>query len=324
MHILAAGLSGLLLLPGCGNDRIAGSTTETENILTGVVFSVDSLLAEQSPFKRPPMVVTLRLDSSIVDFKKTDSLGRDLVVEQIDSTPLPFSIVYWDKKVTLGRIHVRLDSSQMLSGSKIRLRWKAPLLNRGNAATVWQGVPDFKVLALNSVLVDDFERATTRSPLPDSASWYSVATDSATVSIPKLDTAGLGRTGHAIRIGYNAPSINYQYSLLGIALGTSPVNLHSLDSMVVWVRGTGKLSIAFDRLIPGSLGKAWLHRTLTSGWTRIRIRPQDFDSASTVGNNIGWEAVRNSVTNLTFLVSGGSDLWVDDVRLYGIDKNDLQ
>lgn len=56
----------------------------------------------------------------------------------------------------------------------------------------------------------------------------------------------------------------------------------------------------------------------------MRIRPQDFNSPSIVGNNVGWEAVRNRVTNLTFLVAGGSELWLDDIRLYGIDGNDLK
>jgi len=322
--LLTAASLGPLLLFGCGNERISGSTTETENVLTAVVFSVDSLLSDQSRYWHVPTAATLRLDSTNVNFLQTDSLGRDLIVEQMDSTPLSFSVVYWDKQAALGRIHVRLDSPQQIPGSQIRLRWKCPLQNRSNPTLVWKGIPAIQVLAINSVLLDDFERATTRSLLPDSASWYNGATDSATVSVPKLDTAGLGRSGHAVHISYKASSVTYQYALLGIAMGKNPVNLHSLDSMVVWVRGSGNLSIAFDRLIAGNKGKAWLHLTLASGWARVRIRPQDFDSASVIGNNIGWNAVRNSITNLSFLVAGGSELWVDDIRLYGINKNDLK
>lgn len=321
--LLTAAFAPLLLL-GCGNERISGSTTETENVLTAVVFSVDSLISDQSHFWHVPTVATLRLDSSNVDFSQSDSLGRDLIVERMDSTPLPFSIVYWDRKAATGRIHVRLDTIPWRSDSQIRLRWKGPLQTRSNPASVWRAIPAAQVLAINSILVDDFERATTRSLLPDSASWYSATSDSATVSVPKLDTAGSGRNGRAIHITYNASSVTYQYALLGIALGKNPVNLHSLDSMVVWVRGSGKLSVAFDRLTAGSKGKAWLHTPLTSYWKRICIRPQDFDSASTIGNNIGWDAVRNSITNLSFLVAGGSALWVDDIRLYGVNKGDMK
>lgn len=310
-------------LQGC-SDRIAGSTTETENVVTAVDFSVDSLLADQGPMRHAPTVATLRLDSSLVDFQATDSLGLDLIVERMDSVPLPFSIVYWNRPASLGRIHVRLDSLQRTAGSRIRLRWKAPLRVRSNPTSVWRGLPASQVLALNSFLVDDFERNNLRSLLPDSASWYSVSTDSATVSLPKLDTAGLGRPGRSIHIAYHADSATYQYALLGIGLGRTSVNLQSLDSMVLWVRGSGKLSIAMDHLTPGNQGKAWLHRSLAMDWTRVHIRPQDFNSPSIVGNNVGWEAVRNRVTNLTFLVAGGSELWLDDIRLYGIDGNDLK
>jgi len=320
---MLATVGALPLLLGC-SERIAGSTTETENVLSAVVFSVDSLLSDQERFRHAPTVATLRLDSTLMDFKATDSLGRDLIVERLDSIPLPFSVVYWDRQAALGRIHVRLDSLQQTTGSRIRLRWRCPLQVRSNPAAVWRAIPATQALALNSILVDDFERATTRSLLPDSASWYKGGTDSATVSVPKLDTAGSGRSGHALHIAYDAPSATYQYALLGIALGKNPVNLHSLDSMVVWVRGSGKLAIALDRLTAGNKGKAWMHMTLASTWTRVRIRPQDFDSASAVGNNVGWEAVRNSITNLSFLVDGGSDLWVDDIRFYGVDRNDLQ
>ena len=84
--LLTAAFAPLLLL-GCGNERISGSTTETENVLTAVVFSVDSLISDQSHFWHVPTVATLRLDSSNVDFSQSDSLGRDLIVERMDSTP---------------------------------------------------------------------------------------------------------------------------------------------------------------------------------------------------------------------------------------------
>lgn len=315
--LTAAALLPLLL--GCG-ERVAGSTTETENVLTAVVFSVDSLL----PDRHLPSVATLRLDSSLVDFAATDSLGRDLVVERTDGAPLPFSVVYWDRKASLGRIQVRLDSLAKIPGSRIRLRWGCTLQLRSSPAEVWRGITAGEALALNSVEVDDFERPTLRSLLPDSASWYKGGSDSATVSLPRLDTAGLGRKGQAVRLSYAAPSATYQYALLGIALGKHPVNLRSLDSLVVWVRGSGNLAVAFDRLTEGDKGKAWMHTTLTPAWTRLRLRPQDLDTASAVGNNIGWEGVRHAVTNLTFLVDGGSELWIDDVRLHGIDRKDLE
>jgi hypothetical protein len=34
--------------------------------------------------------------------------------------------------------------------------------------------------------------------------------------------------------------------------------------------------------------------------------------------------VRDSITSLTFLIGGGSDLWIDDIRIYGIGRDDLR
>ena len=95
--------------------------------------------------------------------------------------------------------------------------------------------------------------------------------------------------------------------------------------MVLWIRGQGKVSIAFDRLAPHTKAKTWIQPTLDSTkWTRLRIRPQDFDPADGIGNNIGWNATCDSVTNLSFMAWGGTNLWVDDVRLFGVDRDDLK
>jgi len=34
--------------------------------------------------------------------------------------------------------------------------------------------------------------------------------------------------------------------------------------------------------------------------------------------------VRDSVNYVTFLVQGGSQLWLDDIRIHGIDRDDLR
>ena len=310
---------------GCGSDRVSGSTTETENVLTAVEFRVDSLLPSWNCWTCTSTVVTVRVDSSVLDFAKTDSLGHDLVVERQDSTPVPFEVVFWDRHAARGRLHVRVDSSLMAPGARIRLRWGQPLQVRSDPGAVWHAISAAQKLLLNSVLVDDFEQGTTRSLLPDSASWYTSHADSATVSALGLVSAGAGRRGTGLHISYYAPSATHRYVLMGVVLGKKPVCLRSLDSLVIWVRGSGTLGVAFDRLGDSATsGKAWLHKPLDSSWTRLSIRPQDLDTADGVGGNVGWNAVRDSVSNLTFFASGGSDLWIDDVRLYGIDRNDFK
>jgi hypothetical protein len=111
---------------------------------------------------------------------------------------------------------------------------------------------------------------------------------------------------------------------MGVDLGGHR-SLRSLDSLVFWARGTGVVLPAFDNLDSGSGGKAWTRIVLDStAWTRVRIRPQDLDTADNVAGNVGWLSVRDRVGYLTFLVAGGHDLYLDDIRLYGIDRDDLK
>lgn len=320
-----AALVSLVAVFGC-DQREAGNTTQTENTIGTLALRIDSVLPLWNRPVQKTTVVTLRLDERNFKFADVDSLGRNLAVFGDKGDTVSYHVAYWDKAALLGRVLVRVDSQMLIPGSNIVVSWGPTLRNRSNPTVLWHGIPDSQKLALSTVLVDDFELNPAKSRLPNGATWYSVPSDStASVSAPGLVAAGAGRSGKAMHISYNAPSTTYKYSLLGIALcGPSTYcDLRSLDSLVVWVRGSGTLHIALDRLNTKNKGKAWTSRALDSNWVRLRIRPQDFDPPSNVGNNVGWDAVSDSVSNLTFLVSGGAHFYVDDIRFYGVDRDDL-
>jgi hypothetical protein len=265
-------------------------------------------------------VAVLHLDSTNFDFSSATESGRDVSVERIDGPRIPFRIVFWDRRVARARIEVRLDPWLQVPGSQFRVRWGLRDSTRTDSTAVWRAIPDSQKLSLTSALVDDFEHAGVRSILPDSGWWYSFASDSTTkVSAPEIASAGEGRTGNALHVSYTTadPATGFVYA--GVSL-VRPRTLRSLDSIVFWARGAGKMTMAFDKL-EGNAGKAVAIRTLVAGWTRFRIAPGDLDAADGVGGNIGWDAVRDSVTNLTFFASQGTDLWLDDIRLYGVDRD---
>jgi hypothetical protein len=314
----------LALLPGCGSDRVSGNSVETENTVALGILPVDSFLPEWNRPASHLTVATLRFDARNFDFSRSSATGRGLRLERMDSTLLPFEIVFWDSTASRGRLRVRLDSALLTRGSRIRIRSRLPQANFANSQATWQGIPDAQRLSLTSVLVDDFEHGTLWNRLPDSSLWYSSASESCSVSSPFLVPAGHGRTGNALAINYRAPQQLFRFSLLGSRLGTKPNSLRSLDSLVFWARGSGSLSAAFDHLYGITGPKSWKsNMPLDTAWRRIRIRPEDLDPADGVGDNYGWKAVRDSVTHLTFLVNTGSELVIDNVRLYGIDRDDL-
>jgi hypothetical protein len=96
-----------------------------------------------------------------------------------------------------------------------------------------------------------------------------------------------------------------------------------MDSLVFWAKGTkgSNLFIAFEH---GDAFKAWMLDTLDTTWKRIRIRPSDFIPASVpAGGNLGWVAVRDSATDLSFILNGGTSFQLDDIRIYGLNFDDL-
>lgn len=319
---LGCAVACLALVYGCA-ERVAGGTTETDNMVSARIYSVDSLLASGDVPVGGATIVTLRLHAGNLDFDSISREGVDLRVETLGNVPLPFRIVFWDRTASLGRIQVRLEPHLQRPGSRIRLRWDLTDSTRSDSAVVWKGIGDSRRLALTSVLVSDFEQGSLLSLLPTPTPWYTNAGDSAIVSAPSIVQAASGRAGQALHFTFTAP-IKKTFSLAGVALGERAYNLRSLDSIEVWARGTNTiLTVAFDH--QGATNKkAWTPVYPDSTWKRFTLRPSDLDSASPNGGNVGWLGVRDSVTHLSFFAAQGSELWLDDIRLYGIDVGDLR
>jgi len=320
MRSKAAFAAMLLVLASCG-ERSAGNSVETENTAAARVLEVDSFLPA---WNRPSggTVATLRFDRTNFVFSASTGNGRDLRFERLDGSLLPFDVDVWDSVAEIGRVLVRLDATLLLPRAAIRMRWGVDQTSPANPSAVWSGLPESVGLLANSVPVDDFENGNDTTELPDRPVWRDGASDSAAISALSFPSAGQSRPGTALHVAYSASSPHY--GVVATALSTGPRILRSLDSLVFWTRGTGTLYVAFEHLT-GSVGpKAWMHFALDTSWTRIRIRPSDLDTADGIGYNDGWSAVRDSVTDLTFIVQDGSDLWLDDVRLHGIDLDDLR
>jgi hypothetical protein len=320
---LALGLA-MALLSSCGNDRIGGGTTETGNMLAARVYQVDSLLPAWNHPSEGGTVATLRLGASDLDFSKTSMDGMDLGVESAEGVPLPFRVVFWDRAASLGRLQVRLGPEHLRPGSAIVLRWGLRDSVRSDSAKVWRAIPDSQRLALTSVLVSDFEDSSLVSLLPNAGKWYTLAADSATITPPEIVTAGQGRNGKAVCVRYTIPQTQ-GYAFLGVPLSGARRSLRSLDSIVLWARGDStSLRISLEYRSGTKVPKAWTARVLGSGWMRLAIRPVDFDAANGAGGNVGWLGVRDSVENLSLFVSEGREMCMDDIRLYGIDREDLR
>ncbi len=303
----------ILLWQGCTGDRIAGGSSETENTVTARAFRVDSLL---SSWNRPvgvPTVATLRLDSTNFDFQNSNPQGLDLDVRREDGARIPFEIRLWDTARRQGRLNVRIDTDMRDSGAMIWLWRSLPPIDRSNSAGVWFGVPDTLRLALTSVLVDDFEDGNTRTLLPDSSNWFLAAGS-------QIVNADGGRSGKAL---YLVSSATGPVAMAAALLASTPRRLGSIDSIVFWARGTGRLRVAMEHALPGSELVAWTPYDLDTAWQRVSILPTFFDSTGADSGGARWEEIQDSVTHLSFWSDGAVEVWIDDPRIYGVNRDDL-
>lgn len=317
--------AGVLALGSCSADRSAGNSVETENTVGARMMSVDSLLGSWNQPAGQPTVATIRLDASNFDFSRSTAAGNDLRLADSAGRPVPFHIAVWDSALKQGRIQAHIDSVLRRKGAKLVLSWGERLRPAlSDSVATWSGISDSVQQLVTSVLVDDFEGGNLNTRLPGPGlGWYTAASDTvAKVSKDSLKPAGMGRSGKAMMMAYTA--IAPRYSLTGTAVAVQAVSLRSMDSLVLWVRGSGNLSIAFDHLTNGTGPKAWISQEIDSNWTRLRIRPQDLNPPVAGSSyNVGWVGVRDSVTHLTFLINGGSQLWLDDIRMYGVNRGDF-
>ena len=294
-------------------------------------FPLDSLVSDWMLPLYDSTIVTIRLNENNFNFSEAASDGLDLRVENENGEHLPYERVRWDSDPKRAVIRVRVSETLVSGPSFLVLRWGHTNAIDRAVNNVWVGIPDSVRRVLNSVWVDDFEDGDTATGFPDpipACHWYISNSDSVTVSptseegfAKTLETDTAGRGGIVAHLSYVSKGLGW--ALLGTTLGGYK-SLATLDSIVFWARGNGIISLAFDKLKTPTEGKAWAHLSLDSTWTRYTVKPTNLLDADSIGGNIGWDAVKDSVSNITFLGNSGTDFWIDDIHLYGVDRDDLK
>jgi hypothetical protein len=293
---------------------------------------IDSLISDWMQPLPEFSVVTLKLDSTNFDFIEAMEDGRDLRIFDANGTPLIFQRALWSPIEKRAVIRIRIQNPKQSASSQMELRWGHLGAIDPEFTGLWSGISDSLHQELYSLLIDDFEHGSGQTGIPPpipSTFWYivpadtSIAVDSSILAdfTNALQPAGEDREGTAVHISYTATST--LWFVFGTILGSGPRNLETLDSIEFWVKGNGVYSIALETFT-GAGGKAIYNDSLPSAWTRKCIRPIDFAPADSIGGNIGWENVKDSLTNLTFFSGQGTDFWVDDIRLYGVNRDDLK
>lgn len=296
-----------------------------------------SAVAKASRVALGPVPALVRLDSSNFDFTSAAGDGRDLRFALPDGTHLPYLPRYYDSARGEAQIEVQLPS--MVPGDTtptiLVLSGRDGVPSRSDSAGVWNGVADSLRIAATTFLVDDFNPASSRAKLPldiPIGPWYLGMVDKATLVQPAgvsgnilsaIKPADSGRPGNAFDLEYTSTDMSgASYVVLGTNLDASPRSFRALDSVVFWARGNSQFWFAMEDGLAVSR-KAWAKYSASASWTRYCVRPSNFLAAST-GGNVGWTAARTSIRRLSFIVYGGSSLWVTDIRVYGMGVDEMR
>ena len=163
---------------------------------------------------------------------------------------------------------------------------------------------------------DDFENGV--------AQWVPTASKNAEVKL-NVEAAGFGREGNVAHFVCKRDSAaEWDWALIGRELGGF-VDMSDLDSIVFWARSSeaSKISFAFDVFVnddsitSSENIKAWGHYDVDTAWTRYTVIPSKLDMADSNGGNVGWDAIKNRVTKLGIFGQMGTEVWVDDIEVYG-------
>lgn len=322
----------------------SASVTSKDTIDLGLIENPNKVIPENairfmpsdliSDWMRPlsfPTVLVLRLTEENFDFSKAEKDGSDIRLYDGSNNLIPFEIDGWDTTINSATLNIRVESA----ADTVRpwmLMWGDKKADKPKDVNVWKGLSDSLVSALNSVTIFDFEEGSEFNALPAPLHnyWYIQPHDSATISeaLQKDPTSGIEKADSSI-FGKNVLHVQYQANKLGryVVLGTRIANhkhdLSRLDSVEVWVKGSGDFEVVLETVVESDTNyKTTYKAAVNEEWTRVSIKPSDFTSPDKKSYH-GWDVTRNKITRFTIFMYNGTDLWIDNAKMYGINLDDL-
>ena len=325
--------------------QVSTTVTTSDTINVGLIENPNKELPENairfmpseliSDWMRPlsfPTVLVMRLNDENFDFSKAEKDGSDIRLYDGSGNLIPFEIDGWDTTINSATLNIRVENA----ADTVRpwmLMWGDKKAQKLKDVDVWEGLSDSLVKALNSVTIFDFEEGSEYNALPSPLHnyWYIQPHDSATISkaLEKDPTSGIEKADSSI-FGKNVLHVQYQANKLGryVVLGTRIANkqhdLSRLDSVEVWLKGSGDFEVVLETIIESDTNyKTTYKGSVNEKWTRVAIKPSDFTSPDEKKSYHGWNVTRNKITRFTIFMYNGEDLWIDNAKMYGINLDDL-
>ena len=323
-------------------------------------FAIDSLPFQTDTFTLELLAegqgVFRKIPSALLDVSDDSVATMDLVMEDLGSISgktdcLESSGNVWVQIYGTDRLVLTDDSCNFHIDSLAPAEYKLRVLMADSVIeTEVTVVPDgdtqigIRVEESNEIEIINFEngfKSSLKAPALEGTGYFAVS-DSTVESTPTPETseegfveAGAGREGTAYHWTSNSPTGRWAFFGIFICHSDTPCDMQGLDSIEFYVRGEGRYSLAMESLGDSTFnGKAIYYDTLkvdsaagrndAETWIRKVVRPSDFIAGDSSWANLGWELVSQKVTTLTIATYGEAEIWIDDIKLYGIKPSDLK
>jgi len=120
---------------------------------------------------------------------------------------------------------------------------------------------------------------------------------------------------------YELADNNYAWALLGTRF-EKVKNFASIDSIVFYAKGNSEIRVALENwtnysTASSKAGSSW--KKVESDWARMVFKPSElcFNSSEKWSCDDAWNSVKNKVKQLHFFFTGGNEIYIDDVEIYG-------
>ncbi|WP_405328330.1 carboxypeptidase regulatory-like domain-containing protein [Fibrobacter sp.] len=278
-------------------------------------------------------VVFVRLNETNFDFSEAMENGYDIRFTDQSGNRLAFRRAFWNSTTQdapqSAEFQIRINGTS--SVESIEMYWgKTAALDASASSNIWAGLPDSLVKAIHSVKLIDFEKQKleTAFDYSDGArEWYFLPQDSNVTTTPSSENASDAFEFNEDRNGYvfhwkSSSKTRGKWSMIGTRINRIPASLEGIDSIAFYAKGKGELGFAIE-VLEEPTGKTKYVDNLDSTWKRFSFTPSDFVEGDGEYGNKGWDFVKARVTTFTIWIVDDSEMWIDDVILYGVNRDNF-
>ena len=281
-------------------------------------------------------VVFVRLNETNFDFSEAMDNGYDIRFTDQSGNRLAFKRAFWNSSTPdtpqSAEFQIRINGTS--SVESLEMYWGKTAALDANASNdsndIWAGLPDSLVKAIHSIKLIDFEnqKLETAFDYSDGArEWYFLPQDSNVTTTPSSENASEAFEFNEERNGYifhwkSTSKTRGKWSMIGSRINRNPSSLEGIDSIAFYAKGKGELGFAIE-VLEEPTGKTKYVDNLDSTWKRISFTPSDFVEGDGEYGNKGWGFVKSRVTTFTIWIVDESEMWIDDVILYGVNRDNF-